>query len=273
MNTSQHLDGMALDRFRARARAKVVVLSIVGFQTLALMVLLAQGCRPHPVIANQAAVSTNMDVQIVGTNEVTTMSNVLAVSSNSPSAIAPSNAPAAGSNAPLALTNVPAAATNPVPARSAAMTTASNDYTIAQGDTLSRLAKTFHTTVSAIKEANPALDPAHLKIGQKIQMPAGLASSAVTSVTEADNDKSSYMVKSGDSLAKIAAEYGTTVKAIRHLNNLKSTRINAGQKLKVPVKVSMQESLPGTNVSNAGDSAPLPAPSGNTNLAGGKGVN
>ena len=273
MNTSQHLDGVALERAHARARAKVVVLSIVGFQTLALMVLLAQGCRPHPAVSNQDAVSMNMDVQIVGTNEVTTMSNALAASSNSPSAIELSNAPGVLSNAPLALTNVPAAFTNPAPAPSVARTTTSNDYTIVKGDTLSRLAKTFHATVSAIKEANPALDPAHLKIGQKIQVPTGLTSRAATSVAEADNDKSSYTVKPGDSLAKIAADYGTSVKAIRHLNKLKSTRINAGQKLQVPVKVSMQQSLPATNVSNASDGAPFPASTGNTNPAGGKGVN
>jgi peptidoglycan endopeptidase LytF len=200
------------------------------------------------------------------------MSNALAASSNSPSAIVPSNAPGAVSNAPLALTNVPAAVTNPVSAPAAAITTTSNEYTIAKGDTLSRLAKTFHTTVGAIKEANPRLDPALLQIGQKIQVPAGLTPSATLSAGEADHDKNIYTVKSGDSLAKIAADFGTTVKTIRHLNNLSSTRVYAGQKLKMPVKVSTQQGHPVTTASNASDSTPLSAASNDTNFAGDKGV-
>lgn len=45
-----------------------------------------------------------------------------------------------------------------------------------------------------------------------------------------------YQVKSGDSLEKIAHANGTTVKALKEVNNLTSDRIRIGQKLKLPTK-------------------------------------
>lgn len=43
-----------------------------------------------------------------------------------------------------------------------------------------------------------------------------------------------YEVKRGDNLTRIAKNHGTTVKAIREANGLKTDRILVGQKLKVP---------------------------------------
>ena len=43
-----------------------------------------------------------------------------------------------------------------------------------------------------------------------------------------------YIVKSGDTLGKIAGTYKTTVQTLKTLNNLKSDMIYVGQKLKVP---------------------------------------
>ncbi|MBW2649341.1 MAG: LysM peptidoglycan-binding domain-containing protein, partial [Deltaproteobacteria bacterium] len=44
-----------------------------------------------------------------------------------------------------------------------------------------------------------------------------------------------YVVKRGDILERIARRYGTTMKALMELNNLRSkNRIYVGQKLKIP---------------------------------------
>jgi LysM repeat protein len=43
-----------------------------------------------------------------------------------------------------------------------------------------------------------------------------------------------YVVKSGDSLTRIAKAHGTTVKALKAANGLKSDRIVVGAKLKIP---------------------------------------
>ncbi len=46
-----------------------------------------------------------------------------------------------------------------------------------------------------------------------------------------------YSVKSGDTLSKIALNYNTTVSAIQKANGMNTTRLNIGQKLKIPQSV------------------------------------
>ena len=46
-----------------------------------------------------------------------------------------------------------------------------------------------------------------------------------------------YSVKSGDTLSKIALNYNTTVSAIQKANGMTTTRLNIGQKLKIPQSV------------------------------------
>ena len=59
-------------------------------------------------------------------------------------------------------------------------------------------------------------------------------------------------MKSGDTLARIAKNNGTTAKAIKALNALKTDQIKVGQKLKIPEKGSV-ETVPPV-------AAPAPAP-------------
>ncbi|MBP1849865.1 peptidoglycan DD-metalloendopeptidase family protein [Rhizobium halophytocola] len=49
-----------------------------------------------------------------------------------------------------------------------------------------------------------------------------------------DSDPGAYVVRPGDSLAKIARDTGTSVDALKSANNLSSVTIRVGQKLKVP---------------------------------------
>jgi len=56
-----------------------------------------------------------------------------------------------------------------------------------------------------------------------------------------------HVVKSGENLTRIGKQYGVSVAALRAANNLKTDRINAGQKLKVPasrVKTASAEGTP-----------------------------
>ena len=51
-------------------------------------------------------------------------------------------------------------------------------------------------------------------------------------------------MKSGDNLTKIAGHLGTTVKALRAANGLKTDSIKVGQKLKIPAKASAPVTAP-----------------------------
>lgn len=48
---------------------------------------------------------------------------------------------------------------------------ADGTYSVAPGDTLSKIAKKFATRVDSIEAENPGLDPAKLRVGQKIRIP------------------------------------------------------------------------------------------------------
>jgi peptidoglycan endopeptidase LytE len=119
------------------------------------------------------------------------------------------------------------------------------EYVVLKGDSFFIIGKKFGVTSKAIEGANPTVDPKKLKIGQKIQIPAkpAISSSPLPGATAVgDGNGTTYVVKSGDTLGKIASAHGTTVKAIKAANDLKTDQIKVGQKLKLPAK----ESAPGT---------------------------
>ena len=51
------------------------------------------------------------------------------------------------------------------------MLNADGTYTIAAGDTFSKVARKFNVKMDAIEAENPGLDPTKLKVGQKIRIP------------------------------------------------------------------------------------------------------
>jgi len=54
------------------------------------------------------------------------------------------------------------------------------------------------------------------------------------SAVTASHSETLYVVKSGDSLTRIAKAHGTTVRAIKAANGLENDRIVVGAKLKIP---------------------------------------
>jgi LysM repeat protein len=50
---------------------------------------------------------------------------------------------------------------------------ADGTYTVAAGDTPSKIARKFGTSVDSILAENPGLEPSKLRVGQKIRLPAG----------------------------------------------------------------------------------------------------
>lgn len=48
---------------------------------------------------------------------------------------------------------------------------ADGTYSVAPGDTLAKIARKFNAKVDGIEAENPGLDPAKLKVGQKIRIP------------------------------------------------------------------------------------------------------
>ena len=109
------------------------------------------------------------------------------------------------------------------------------EYVVIKGDSFYSIGKKFGVSANAIAKANPGIDPTRLKVGDKLQIPSASAPAAgVAQAIAGSASADLYVVKSGDSLSKIAKDHNTTINEIKALNGLKTDRINIGDKLKLP---------------------------------------
>ena len=104
---------------------------------------------------------------------------------------------------------------------SAVTPTPSNTYTVKSGDSLYSIAKQYGVTVDALKSANGKTSNL-LSIGEVLVIPTTTTSTRT------------YTVKSGDSLWKIATNYGVSVNALKQANGLSSDLLSIGQILVIP---------------------------------------
>ncbi|MBO61213.1 MAG: hypothetical protein CMO63_04470 [Verrucomicrobiales bacterium] len=109
--------------------------------------------------------------------------------------------------------------------------TGQSEYVVVKGDNYTAIARKHGVSVTALKEANPAVDPNRIAIGQVLVIPAKAPEPAAPAVPEGATQ---YEVKAGDNLYTIAKNHKTTVKEIRDANGLKTSNIRPGQKLIIP---------------------------------------
>ena len=108
-------------------------------------------------------------------------------------------------------------------------------YLVESGDNLSKIATKHSTTVAQLREWNNLKDD-NISVGQRLLVRQGTSSSNTSSSSNPKNKPAStgkvtYVVKNGDTLGKIAKIYSVSVDNIKKWNNLKSDRIDIGQKL------------------------------------------
>lgn len=107
---------------------------------------------------------------------------------------------------------------------------ADTSYTVQSGDNLSRIAARFNVTVEAIVQANQLKDPNAIRVGQTLIIPDGQPAAAPGTGGAA----TSYTVKSGDSVARIARKFNVSMEELIRVNNLTSTVLQIGQVLIIP---------------------------------------
>lgn len=116
-----------------------------------------------------------------------------------------------------------------------------NIYVVRKGDNLSTIAKKHRVRLSELMEINSLNRSSVIKVGQEIKIPASGEVSSMPEQKPAEHENAqvsseaeTYVVKSGDSLSRIAKRHSTTVRQLMSINNLKNHNIKIGQKLIVP---------------------------------------
>ncbi|MFE4133449.1 LysM peptidoglycan-binding domain-containing protein [Peribacillus sp. YIM B13482] len=105
-------------------------------------------------------------------------------------------------------------------------------YVVKLGDTLSKIAKKYNLSLSALLKLNPNISNSdRIYIGQSIRVSGQAPASSTTAKNS--NSSDTYTVKSGDTLGKIARVNNMTIQQLKSENRLTSTLIFPGQVLKV----------------------------------------
>lgn len=149
------------------------------------------------------------------------------------------------------------------------------EYKVKKGETIGAIAKKYHMSVSDLKALN-GLSKNYVKPGKRLLVYSGTPKGKIpesyaylgnppaekqekttktTTVTNDNQTTSVHTVQSGESLGKISQQYGCSVDDLVRWNNLKSTTISVGQKLKVTGESGVSPAPPVTDDTSKAASA------------------
>jgi membrane-bound lytic murein transglycosylase D len=121
-------------------------------------------------------------------------------------------------------------------------------HVVARGQTLASIAKRYGTRSSDIAQANGISPKKRLAVGTELIIPIDPKAKGVTprpaapaadapvvaaKASAGSPARVNYRIRRGDTLAGIASQYGITVREIQTWNNLRDTRIAAGDVLTI----------------------------------------
>ena len=130
-------------------------------------------------------------------------------------------------------------------------------HVVKKGETLSTIARKYHVSVNQLKQWNN-LKSDRISIGQRLTVyssGAPMAQAGNDKPVERSTTQITHTVKKGETLGKIAQKYKCTVTDLKRWNNLKSTTIKVGQKLKVYPPENQNVSNNSSNNSNNNSSS------------------
>nr|PZN52860.1 MAG: hypothetical protein DIU68_13705 [Chloroflexota bacterium] len=151
--------------------------------------------------------------------------------------IIPVRLPAPATLTPTPLGQQPPATATPLPPPPPTPVPVTVTYVVQVGDTLSRIAARFNTTVQAIAQLNGIVNPDRILLGQVLQIPLSNVvppPAAPPTATPAPNVPLTYTVRPGDTLFRISIQFNVPIGQLIQLNGIVDpNRIFIGQVLRL----------------------------------------
>ena len=118
-------------------------------------------------------------------------------------------------------------------------------HTVQQGETLYSVARRYDRTVAEVAQANGLSEPYIIHAGNQLTIPpvGGVTQAPAPAPAEQQQPTgaATYIVQRGDSLATIAAQFGTTYIELARMNNIENPDVlHVGQVLLVPAPAGTQ---------------------------------
>lgn len=222
---------------RGKSQIRLAVFTILALHGVLLSTLLIFGCKKAPdqtASADGGGILTPTNTDIFAPPPPPMPLTPTVVGETATPAPAPTTSTVADTHAAATpVTSLPAATTSPPPALDA-----QREHVVLRGESFYVLAKKYSVSMKAIADANPGVDSARLKIGQKLVIPAPTPANSIETTANGVQLTSSgekmHVVKAGENLTVIARRHGVKVSDIQTANSLRTTQIRVGQKLRIP---------------------------------------
>ena len=150
----------------------------------------------------------------------------------------------------------PNAASGSTTATAASGSAPTGRYTVRRGDSLSRIGARVGASVAQLKAWN-GIRGTTIRVGQTLKVPGpapqrASASAGISGRSTPAPSPNHYRIRSGDSLSTIAEQFGVSLSDLRKWNNLRSSRIRAGNFLLVrPPSDTVASARPQTATSSS----------------------
>jgi LysM repeat protein len=231
----------ALPDSRGRSHIRIAVFSILAVHAVLLGTLLIFGCKKAP--DQTTAADQNVPADLTNAFPAAPPPQMAFTPPQFPETTATQVQPSAPPP-PVTTTAVePPATQQPVVSMTAPNSLLPSDgareHVVLKGESYYTIARKYNTTMKAIAQANPGVDANRLKIGQKLTVPPPQAAPAqlmADAGAPGAMGERIHTVKAGDNLTTIARRHGVSIKDIQSVNNLRTTQIRVGQKLRLPEK-------------------------------------
>jgi LysM repeat protein len=118
-------------------------------------------------------------------------------------------------------------------------------YTVKKGDTLSGVAGRLGVSVRSLASANGIRDLDHVVAGRTLTIPGASAASSASAPARA---ATAYVVRSGDTLERIARRFGVSTRVLATANGVRDADL---------VRIGQRLSIPGASAATVAATAPV----------------